>query len=123
MASLYLEKGKIMAYEHKGDQKGKCGISDAQAKQMGRSIRHLGFSKYKEYLESPEWQALREKVLERDSYLCVCCRLDRATQVHHSDCRLETLTGKNLGSLHSVCDDCHETYCHPNNVASVPPVP
>lgn len=63
---------------------------------------------YTSYLNSAEWKDKREKVLQRDEYLCVehrrgCTRT--ATEVHH-------LTYKNVGNepledLSSVCHHCH----------------
>lgn len=64
------------------------------------------WSEYTEYLKSKEWQARREKVLRRDSYICQACLERRATQVHH-------LSYKHRGreplfDLVAVCDECHE---------------
>jgi len=40
---------------------------------------------YNEYLQSPKWKAIREKVLKRDNYLCQGCLENRANQVHHKN--------------------------------------
>lgn len=61
---------------------------------------------YRAYLNSSEWKAKRQQVLERDQYRCQGCLNTRATQVHH-------LTYDNVGDellfqLISVCDACHD---------------
>lgn len=62
---------------------------------------------YNRYLESPQWKALRVKVLRRDKFVCQGCGTAGATQVHH-------LTYKRVGremlfDLVSVCDTCHDS--------------
>lgn len=57
----------------------------------------------------------KKKILERDNYLCRCCK-SKANVVHH-------ITYKDLGNetekqLISVCEDCHETI-HSDNFDSV----
>jgi 5-methylcytosine-specific restriction endonuclease McrA len=39
-------------------------------------------SQYKQFMLSPAWRSVRQKVLHRDGYLCQNCGA-RATQVHH----------------------------------------
>jgi 5-methylcytosine-specific restriction endonuclease McrA len=61
---------------------------------------------YNSYLESPDWQSRRRKVLERAGGLCEGCRECRATQVHH-------LTYAHAGNellyeLAALCEGCHE---------------
>lgn len=61
------------------------------------------------YLQSPEWRARRQRVMERAAGLCEGCRSRKATQVHH-------LTYKHwarelLFELVALCDDCH-AICH-----------
>lgn len=65
---------------------------------------------YNAYLESPQWQEKRARVLERDGHLCraaySACGSRRASQAHH-------LTYKHVGDeplfdLIAVCAACHE---------------
>ncbi len=58
---------------------------------------------YKTFLQSPEWQETRRRVLHRDDYCCVSCGV-RATEVHHVS--YERLTDPEL--CISVCRPCHE---------------
>jgi len=64
------------------------------------------FSDYDEYLGSPQWKSLREKIMQRASGLCECCKNAPATSVHH-------LTYYRVGceaefDLIAVCHECHE---------------
>jgi 5-methylcytosine-specific restriction endonuclease McrA len=60
---------------------------------------------YGAWLETDEWQAIREKALERAEHCCADCGSERGLEVHH-------LTYRNLGAerpedLVVVCSDCH----------------
>jgi 5-methylcytosine-specific restriction endonuclease McrA len=66
------------------------------------------WSSYSRYLESPEWQVRRSRILARDGFVCRQCRFHAATQVHH-------LTYARVGheldeDLISVCDACHDQF-------------
>jgi hypothetical protein len=61
---------------------------------------------YDEYLQSPEWKAIRAKIMNRSGGKCEGCIEGRATQVHH-------LTYKHIYhefafELVALCDGCHE---------------
>lgn len=76
---------------------------DAQAKRR----RDHFFYEHNIYLNSEEWKAKRQMVLQRDNYMCQACLDSRATQVHH-------LTYKHwqkepLFELISVCEKCHNS--------------
>jgi len=67
--------------------------------------------RYEAYLQTPQWQLRRRRVLERADFRCEGCRQAPATQVHH-------LTYKRLGhemlfDLVAVCDACHEAIHRP----------
>lgn len=67
------------------------------------------WDRYDDYIEnSPKWQNIRQKVLERDNGKCQGCLINKATQVHH-------LTYKNVCNefmfeLISICEICHNRY-------------
>ena len=63
----------------------------------------------------PDWQELRDQVLQRDSFLCQGCRRNRATAVHHLT--YDRLGREVLFDLISVCTHCHERI-HPHLEAS-----
>lgn len=75
--------------------------------ERGKSLNALGFSDYATYLRSPLWSDLRIQTLTRDSGLCLACG-GAASQIHHKDYSLDTMTGKNLDGLASLCRRCHE---------------
>lgn len=60
---------------------------------------------YSAWLETPEWQEIRERALERAEFCCTDCGATRKLQVHH-------LTYANVGAerpedLVVVCEECH----------------
>lgn len=50
--------------------------------ELKRQVLTARQEKYHQYLESYEWQALRQRVLERD-YYCRACGCNLSTEVHH----------------------------------------
>ena len=89
--------------------------SDVRAKLYDNRCQQLSRDRKQEheaYMQSDEWKRIRNKVLERDRFLCQACLSSPATQVHH-------MTYKNIGQefaweLYSVCKPCHERY-HEND--------
>jgi hypothetical protein len=61
---------------------------------------------YSAYLLTPQWREKRQRVLERDEYLCQACRKRRATQVHHLT--YTHIFNEPLFDLVSICTVCHE---------------
>lgn len=61
---------------------------------------------YDQYLLSPEWRDLRERVFDRSDGRCEGCRNLNATQVHHLT--YERVGAELLFDLVAVCDECHE---------------
>ena len=68
-------------------------------------LSYLGMPYY-EYLKTPEWKAIRTKVLEKLPN-CLLCGIT-ASQVHHTNYTWETLLGTDLRSLAPLCQKCHE---------------
>jgi 5-methylcytosine-specific restriction endonuclease McrA len=64
------------------------------------------WARYNRYLNSPEWQAKRQKVLERDKHVCQACLSARATQVHHIT--YDHVFHEPLFDLRAICRPCHE---------------
>jgi 5-methylcytosine-specific restriction endonuclease McrA len=62
-------------------------------------------AEYKQYLQSPQWQAKRRKILHRAGYRCELCRKAKPLQVHHLT--YERKFRERLGDLQAVCDRCH----------------
>lgn len=61
---------------------------------------------YDDYLNSPIWFLLREVALFRDGFSCRVCG-NKAECVHHIDYDVDTLYGKNMSGLISLCNSCH----------------
>jgi hypothetical protein len=61
---------------------------------------------YQEYLKSPAWRAIRDKVLRRAKGRCEGCGDRAATQVHHLS--YAHIYREFLWELAAVCDECHE---------------
>lgn len=60
---------------------------------------------YNDYLESPEWRGLRDKVLNRADGRCECCQIEMATEIHHSTYR--RVGNESLADLVALCRACH----------------
>jgi hypothetical protein len=69
------------------------------------SERERWWSRYRRHLESPEWKAIRAKVLERCHHVCEGCGAEKAWQVHHKS--YEHLGHEFLFELLGLCDNCH----------------
>lgn len=70
------------------------------------------FKRYKAYLKSPDWKAIKEKVLERDEFRCRCCgrTIDESPlSIHHStyDILFHEGENDNLKYLITLCKYCH----------------
>lgn len=61
---------------------------------------------YHEYLNSPEWEERRQKVLLRDAYTCRICGSEEDLRVHHLT--YDRKYNEPLYDLVTVCDRCHK---------------
>lgn len=75
-------------------------------KARNRRLLELGFSSYKEYLDSDLWKYIRKTVLENAKHKCAKCG-ERANQVHHLRYDIKTLAGARWSYLIAVCRKCH----------------
>lgn len=64
------------------------------------------FRDHNRYLQSDEWRKIRQSVLMRDGYLCQCCKVSKATEVHHL--HYQTWRRESEDDLISLCRNCHE---------------
>jgi 5-methylcytosine-specific restriction endonuclease McrA len=83
-------------------------MTPEQYQQRAESLRTLGFSSYQDYLRSPIWRFVRGLVMKRCRGQCESCRINRASQVHHTSYSVKVLLGHKLKRLVGVCDMCHE---------------
>lgn len=61
---------------------------------------------YANYLQSPEWDALRKKAYQRAKHKCELCA-DSAAHVHHIKYP-KNLANDETDNLIVVCEDCHK---------------
>lgn len=79
----------------------------AQQKLKAR-LEELHTMPYPEYLQTPEWQERRLRILERDGYRCQVCNSPKYLNVHHRD---YTRRGYEEDSdLTTLCKACHQTF-------------
>jgi len=65
---------------------------------------------YRDYLDSPEWERIRQAKLEVQPW-CELCGATTALQVHHS-VYPERRGGESLPMLTVLCDSCHAVFHH-----------
>jgi hypothetical protein len=63
---------------------------------------------YQRYLQTPEWLARRELVLERENRICEGCRSRSATEVHHAT--YDHIGNEFLFELVALCRACHDRF-------------
>jgi hypothetical protein len=67
---------------------------------------------YQEYLQTPEWQERRQRILKRDGFRCQVCNSSERLNVHHRD---YTRRGyENDSDLTTLCQGCHQVF-HENS--------
>ena len=81
-------------------------INAAVTNQLNRGRSIEWWRQYGEYLTSPEWQALRRRVIEAAGGVCAYCELRPAVQAHHET--YERVGHELLEDLSAVCIECHE---------------
>jgi 5-methylcytosine-specific restriction endonuclease McrA len=64
--------------------------------------------RYKAYLQSPEWQEKRERLLEFWDYQCATCSSPLDLQVHHRT--YKRVGNERLNDLIVLCESCHEKF-------------
>lgn len=72
-----------------------------------QSLLEMGFTSYRQYLDSDLWKGIRERVLKRDRGCCRRCG-GHATQVHHTHYWREVLEGRDDSYLVAICRGCHK---------------
>lgn len=69
-------------------------------------LKSIGYSSYKEYLQSDEWKSIRSAVKEKYSE-CICCN-SHVEVIHHVRYASYVLLGLHLEELAPLCHKCHE---------------
>ena len=65
-------------------------------------------TKYELYLQSPEFDKIRQAVFARDNHKCVVCGNNENIQPHHLTYR--NVYNEQLADLITLCRTCHATY-------------
>jgi hypothetical protein len=82
-------------------------IGRSLPKEEARRLR-LRAIPYREYLETPEWKALREKKLKAARFRCELCNEPGQLNVHHRT--YERRGNEHLKDLIVLCRGCHEKF-------------
>jgi hypothetical protein len=96
-------------YENKHEER---AAKDQQLTLLRQQFDAQWWADYNAYLNTPKWQSLRAKVLERDGGWCRGCGDEPATQVHHLT--YKHVRAEFLWELQSVCDACHDRIHRPS---------
>ena len=79
---------------------------DYQSRQI--ALQDLGFSSYRDYLNSELWLEIRRKVYKAKGNACFLCGLP-ATELHHNRYHRNDLAGKKIKYINPICRECHTT--------------
>ena len=77
----------------------------------------MDYQKYREYMQSAEWSAVRRIALHHSGRKCALCGSQRNLEVHHRN--YEALFEETLEDLTVLCRGCHSS--HHGKIASLPP--
>lgn len=70
-------------------------------------LKKLGFSAYREYLQSDLWQEINEKMFYYYGERCFCCKRRNHLAIHHEKYTEENMSSKSLEHLFLLCRKCH----------------
>ena len=71
--------------------------------------------RYREYLRSAHWKALRQRAISSVGSKCEWCSSTEKLHVHHE--RYRKLYDCTLGDLVVMCQSCHDDWHHPQRVS------
>ncbi len=66
------------------------------------------FDSYKEYLQTPQWKRIAQKVRKRDRFKCVECDSSESLNIHHLNYDNIFNEENHLKDLICVCNKCHK---------------
>ena len=75
-------------------------------RQLQNPKREPWRTRYLAHLESPQWFALRDKILKRDRWRCRLCGAFTPLHVHHIT--YARVCHEDLGDLVALCQPCHK---------------
>lgn len=65
---------------------------------------------YKSFLNTPYWQAVRQKVLKKWNYKCALCSSNENLNIHHRSYENKGRELVNQNDLICLCNNCHSTF-------------
>lgn len=71
-----------------------------------RFLMELGFTSYRQYLESDLWKEVKAEVFKRKGRYCLLCGCP-ASEVHHNRYHKNDLDGSKIKFLIPICRGCH----------------
>lgn len=92
----------------KQDQQAWAAKQKEQQEAWSNRIRELATMPYTEYLQTPEWQETRQRMLKRARFHCQVCNEKKVLHVHHRT--YERRGHEEYGDLIVLCEDCHKLY-------------
>jgi 5-methylcytosine-specific restriction endonuclease McrA len=80
-----------------------------------RPLHPLDDLTYAEYLGTPEWRWLSDRVKERDAYQCRICNSQDSLHAHHRRYP-ERWSEDNEANLTTLCAACHQRHHHQDDL-------
>lgn len=79
---------------------------DGGYRERSKSLTAMGFASYGDYLKSPLWMEIRDRIIARDKSLCAACG-KTGREVHHRSYSQGVLEGVQDSQLILLCGHCH----------------
>lgn len=78
-------------------------------RQRNELLKEMGFSSYRDYLDSDLWREIKRKKLTKTvAVRCRICLRNNATTLHHTSYDQSVMTGEDLEPLVPICRWCHK---------------
>ena len=81
-------------------------LSSAVSRIINQERSDEWWTQYGNYLASPEWHAIRRKIIDASRGICEYCRTSPAVQVHHKT--YDRVGQERMEDLSAVCLKCHQ---------------
>lgn len=81
------------------------GFSDYKARNA--ICKRLGYGNYSNYLKSPTWASIRQRVMRANDHCCFICG-EKATFCHHTNYTVQAMRGTDISGIYPVCNTCHQ---------------
>lgn len=71
-------------------------------------FKYNGFDNYEDYLKSPIWKSIRNRVFNKKGKICERCKSTKRLNVHHSSYAPNVMNGNDISKLYVLCESCHQ---------------